>query len=63
MLYVQGLSYGTFRYSQLQVTPAGQISFDVSRTSGAANSCDTPQVYIQHTFMVTVYYAVHIIYI
>ena len=40
-----GLTYGNFSFSGLSVT-GRTISFSVARSSGAATSCETPQVYI-----------------
>ena len=40
-----GLTYGAFSYSGLAV--AGRsVAFNVTRTAGAAGSCDTPQLYL-----------------
>ncbi len=46
-----GLSYTTFEYSDLQVTPQGdnvQVSFSVTN-SGSRGGSEVPQVYLSHT--------------
>eukprot|EP00756_Hemistasia_phaeocysticola_P001761 Hpha_TRINITY_DN11228_c0_g1::TRINITY_DN11228_c0_g1_i1::g.167526::m.167526/K05349/bglX; beta-glucosidase len=42
-----GLTYGSFSYSGMSVE-GRTLTFDVKRASGAAGTCDTPQVYLAY---------------